>query len=396
MLNDKNIVLGVTGGIAAYKAAYLIRLLVKEKANVDVIMTRSAAEFIGPLTLQTLSGNPVHIDQFNLIDKNEIGHISLADRADLFLICPATANILGKVANGIADDLLSTTIMATKAPVLFAPAMNVNMWESPALQANLKKLRDYGYHFVEPDSGELACHWDGKGRLSDPEEILFEAMKHLSGHPLSEKHIVITAGPTCEAIDPVRYISNKSSGKMGYALAYASKILGAKVTLISGPVYPSLKSHADKLIHIESAKEMQKAVADSFEQADALIMSAAVADFRPEVSNSVKLPKEKLDQNLSLVKNPDIVGSISIKKSDRLLVGFAAQTEGLLDNAKRKLQEKNLDYIVANDVSRCDIGFNSEENEVMILSSDGTLKELSKKPKRRLAFEILSHIFNLN
>lgn len=395
MLQGKNIVLGVTGGIAAYKAAYTLRLLMKEGANVDIIMTKSATEFIGPLTLQTLSGNPVHIDQFNLIEKSEIGHISLADRADLFLLCPATANIMGKVANGIADDLLTTSIMATKAPVLFAPAMNSNMWESPAMQANLKKLREYGYHIIEPQSGELACHWIGKGRLSEPEQIVFKALEIISGRPLLGKSIVVTAGPTCEPIDPVRFISNKSSGKMGYALARAAKILGANVTLISGPVSSGLECYADEVMKIDTALDMLKATKKSVRKADALIMCAAVADFRPESFNSEKVSKDRIDKNLKLKKNLDIIGSLSKNKGDRIFVGFAAQTKELLKNARKKLNEKNLDFIVANDVSRGDIGFNSDENEVTILSLKGTKRKLSKKSKDKIAFEILYHIFNI-
>jgi len=395
LLKDKTIILGITGGIAAYKSAIVARLLYKAGADVHVIMTRSATEFIGPLTFQTITGNPVHIDQFNLIDKSEIGHISLADRADLFLVCPATANILGKVANGIADDLLTTSIMATKAPVLFAPSMNVNMWENSILQYNIKKLLEHNYHIVEPGTGELACHWTGQGRLAEPGDIVYAASEVLYSKPLKDKKIIVTAGPTWEMVDTVRHISNRSSGKMGYALARAAKLWGAKVTLIAGPTAIEPFKFVDRLIKIESAKDMQIELEKIFPDSDALIMCAAVADFHPSDPKKAKIAKEDMNTRLTLAKNDDILKALSKNKGPRLMVGFAAQTDDIEKMAKKKIKNKGIDYIVANDVSRPDVGFDVDDNEVRIFGSDGSDKSFPKAPKIEIAFQILDYVFHL-
>ena len=395
MLNEKTIVLGVSGGIAAYKAVEMIRLLTQQGADVHVIMTQNATEFIAPLTLQTLSQNPVHLHPFRLIEQSEIGHISLADRPDLVLVCPATANVMGKVACGIADDLLTTTLMTTRAPVLFAPAMNTQMWESPAMMANMEKLHQFGYHIVEPGSGDLACGTSGKGRLAELEDILFSVLDCLMPKPLAHKRIVVTAGPTREPMDPVRYLSNRSSGKMGFALARAARLWGANVTLIAGPTAMPPLSHVETFIRVETADQMLTATDQAFENADALIMCAAVADFKPKINRDEKTAKGQMEASLPLAPNADILKTLGAKKGARLMIGFAAQTHELLEKAREKLQAKNLDFIVANDVSQTDIGFDSDENQAVILGADGSKQALDKMDKQKLAFEILSHVFNI-
>ncbi len=388
MLQGQCVILGVTGGIAAYKAAELLRLLVKAGAEVHVVMTRSAQEFIAPLTFQTLSGNPVHTELFSLIQEQEIGHISLADRADLVLIAPATANLIGKVANGIADDLLTTTIMATRAKVLFAPAMNSNMWENPVYQENQAKLEGLGYHFIEPAYGELACGWQGQGKLPDPQEIFNSAQSLLGSNDLAGKTVLVTAGPTREEIDPVRFLSNYSSGKMGYAIACAARNRGARVILISGPV--NLREPKGvETIQVISAREMYEAVMGVAEQADLIIKAAAVADFRPVVRGDQKLKKASaVTMTVDLQRNPDILAELGQKKGSRILVGFAAETEELLKHAREKLANKNLDMIVANDVTQEGAGFDGDTNIVRFLTADGNVEELPQMSKEDVA-EIL-------
>ncbi len=385
MLQGKCVILGVTGGIAAYKAAELLRLLVKSGAEIHVVMTRSAQEFITPLTFQALSGNPVHTELFSLIQEQEIGHISLADRADLILVAPATANLIGKVANGIADDLLTTTIMATRAKVLFAPAMNSNMWENPIYQENHAKLEDLGYHFVEPAYGELACGWQGKGKLPDPQEIFNSARALLGNNDLAGKTVLVTAGPTREEIDPVRFLSNHSSGKMGYAVACAARNRGARVVLISGPV----NLHEPKgveTIQVVSAREMHEAVMKMAGQADLIIKAAAVADFRPVVRGDQKVKKGSTETTtIELQRNPDILAELGQQKGSRVLIGFAAETEELLKHAREKLASKNLDMIVANDVTQEGAGFNGDTNIVRFLSADGHVEELPQMTKAEVA-----------
>ena len=388
MLQGQCVVLGVTGGIAAYKAAELLRLLVKAGAEVHVIMTRSAQEFVTPLTFQTLSGNPVHTELFNMIQEQEIGHISLADRADLLLIAPATANIIGKVANGIADDLLTTTIMASKAKVLFAPAMNSNMWDNPLYRENQEKLEALGYHFIAPAYGELACGWQGQGKLPDPQEIFRCAQDLLCSRDLEGKTVLVTAGPTREEIDPVRFLSNYSSGKMGYAIASAAHRRGAKVVLVSGPVNLPEPGGVET-IRVSSAMEMHEAVMAEAEHADLIIKAAAVADFRPTARGEQKVKKgNSATMMVELQRNPDILAELGENKGKRVLIGFAAETEELLKHAREKLTKKNLDMIVANDVTQEGAGFDSDTNIVRFLSADGQIEELARMSKDSVA-EIL-------
>lgn len=391
MLNNKKIILGVCGGIAAYKAIELLRLLTKEGADVHVIMTRSAQEFIAPLTFQTLSSNPVHTELFNLIAEREIGHISLADQADLFIIAPATANVIGKVAAGIADDMLTTTIMATKAPVLFAPAMNVNMFTNPIYQENEQKLRRLGYPFVAPVTGSLACGWEGEGKLASPEAILEGAHAALTEKNLDGRTILVTAGPTREEIDPVRYISNYSSGKMGYAIARAASRRGASVILISGP--SSLpEPDGVEVVKVSSANEMQIEVMARVAESDVVVKAAAVADYRPLVRSDAKIKKKVESATIELIKNPDILAGLGGMERRPFLVGFAAETEELAENAGKKLIEKNLDMIVANDVSQADAGFNVDTNRALLLFKDGSSSDCGLMSKDQLAKAILDHI----
>jgi phosphopantothenoylcysteine decarboxylase / phosphopantothenate---cysteine ligase len=395
MLQGRNIILGVTGGIAAYKAVELLRLLTKAGASVHVIMTDAATEFVTPLTFQTLSGNPVHTEIFNLITEHEIGHISLADRADLFIIAPATANFIGKVAGGIADDLLTTTVMATKAPVLLAPAMNVNMYENPLYRENEEKLKRHGYLFADPVSGYLACGWEGKGKMQDPSLIFEEALAALSTKDLAGLKFLVTAGPTREEIDPVRYISNHSSGRMGYAIARAARARGAEVTLVSGPV-SLCPPQGVTLVDVVSAEEMLREVLTIAGKADVIIKAAAVADYRPATREDQKIKKKSGGENIALVKNSDILAELGkAKRPGQTLVGFAAETENLLENASAKLKGKNLDLIVANDVSADGAGFNVETNIVRFIYRDGRSEELPILPKETVARELLDRVLVL-
>jgi len=340
MLKGKRVILGVTAGIAAYKAAEFVRLLVKEEADVHVVMTQNAQKFIAPLTFQTLSGNPVISDPFALLEDAEIGHIALADLAELVVILPATANIIGKIANGIADDFLSTMVMATRAPVLFVPSMNVNMWENKALQRNIETLLERRYHLLEPGEGELACHWYGKGRLPELTEVIEKMEDLFSPKDLRGKQILITAGPTQEAIDPVRFVTNHSSGKMGYALAQMARRRGAEVILISGPVPLPLPRRDIKFVSVRSAEEMEKAVFANLRGSSVVIMAAAVSDYRPKVISKRKIKKGDSDTSLALERTDDILGKLGKRKGNRILVGFAAETEDLIANAQKKLKGK--------------------------------------------------------
>ena len=391
MLNNKIIILGVCGGIAAYKTIELLRLLTKAGADVHVIMTRSAREFIAPLTFQTLSSNPVHTELFNLITEQEIGHISLADRADLFIIAPATANAIGKIASGIADDMLTTTVMAAKAPVLLAPAMNVNMYTNPIYQENEEKLRRFGYLFEAPVTGSLACGWEGEGKLASPETIFEAAVAALTEKDLAGRTILITAGPTREELDPVRYISNYSSGKMGYALARAARRRGAEVILISGPTALA-KPDGVRVVMVTSAVEMQSEVMARAGVCDVVVKAAAVADYRPLRRNGTKIKKKAGPATLELIKNPDILAELGGMARRPFLVGFAAETDALAENAVRKLKEKNLDIIVANDVSQADAGFNVDTNRAHLFFRDGGSSECGLMSKEQLAGTILDHI----
>jgi phosphopantothenoylcysteine decarboxylase/phosphopantothenate--cysteine ligase len=391
MLKNRNIILGVCGGIAAYKAIELLRLLTKAGADVHVIMTRAAQEFVTPLTFQTLSSNPIHSELFNLIAEREIGHISLADRADLFIIAPATANVIGKIAAGIADDMLTTTVMATRAPVLFAPAMNVNMLTNPIYQENEQKLRRLGYLFEAPVSGSLACGWEGAGKLAPPEAIFESVVAAVTEKDLSGRTILITAGPTREEIDPVRYISNYSSGKMGYALARAARRRGANVLLISGPTALAMPDGVS-VVKVASAVEMQNEVMAHVAECDVVIKAAAVADYRPLVRNSTKIKKKSESAIIELIKNPDILAGLGELKSRPFLIGFAAETDAVAENAGKKLREKNLDMIVANDVSLVDAGFNVDTNRAQLFFKDGGSNDCGLMTKDQLAGTILDHL----
>jgi phosphopantothenoylcysteine decarboxylase/phosphopantothenate--cysteine ligase len=391
MLKDKQVILGVTGGIAAYKAVELLRLLTKAGADVHVILTRSAQEFLTPLTFQTLSANPVHTELFNLISEREIGHISLADRADLFIIAPATANVVGKIAAGIADDMLTTTVMATKAPVLIAPAMNVNMYTNPIYRDNEEKLKHYGYLFVPPETGALACGWEGKGKLAAPETIFEAAVAALSPQDLRGQTIMVTAGPTREELDPVRFISNHSSGKMGYALAKSAQRRGARVILVSGPVSLPPPTGVE-LVAVESARDMLAAVLERVGYCTAVIKAAAVADYSPAKRSSEKIKKKNAELSLQLVKTPDILAGLGALEKRPLLVGFAAETGSLAKFAARKLQEKNADIIVANDVSQPDAGFNVDTNRARLFFRDGRSVEYPLMSKEALSGVILDHV----
>lgn len=391
MLKQKRIILGVSGGIAAYKAVELLRLLTKDGAEVHVIMTRAAQEFVTALTFQTLSGNPVHTELFNLIAEREIGHISLADRADLFIIAPATANIIGKIANGIADDMLTTTAMATRAPVLIAPAMNVNMFTNPIYRENEEKVRRFGYRFVPPVSGALACGWEGEGKLAPPETIFEAAAALLSPKDLAGRTIMITAGPTREEIDPVRYISNHSSGKMGYALARSAVRRGAKVILVSGPTNLSPPVGVE-LLQVTTACEMQHVVMAHAGECHAVIKAAAVADYRPADRKTDKIKKNSEKASIELVRNPDILGGLGLMNKRPFLIGFAAETATVTEYATKKLSEKNLDMIVANDVSQPDAGFNVDTNRALLIFRDGRSEACSLMSKDDLADRILDHL----
>jgi len=391
---EKTVIIGVTGGIACYKAVELVRLLVKDSLAVQVIMTRAAMEFVTPLTFQTLSGKPVATETFNLTQESEIGHINLADSADLFVIAPATANVIGKIAAGIADDLLTTVLMATQAPVLIAPAMNIHMYENPILQENIRKLRRIGYHFMEPAEGYLACGYEGKGRLPEPEKILEEIRSLLRKKDLLGERFLITAGPSREPLDPVRYISNRSSGKMGYALARAAVRRGAGVVLVSGPSAIEPPS-AVRLIPVNTAAEMRRAVLEQFPECTAVIMAAAVADYRPVDASSKKLKRGKAPLDIRLEPNPDILRELGRRKNGKLLVGFAAETEELIANATRKLHEKNLDLIVANDVTQAGGGFDGDTNIATIVDRSGASDSLSLMTKDELADRIYDHLLAL-
>jgi len=401
LLKDKNIILGVTGGISAYKALELTRLLVKKGASVWPVMTRAAREFITPLSLQTLARNPVSVDLFTTHLKSAtgtfdlppegggwgVGHIELAEKADIVVVAPATANILGKVASGIADDLLSTIIMATRAPLLFAPAMNANMYENRIVQDNIKRLKGLGYCFVGPEEGELACGYEGKGRLAPVEDILDAAEECLSPKDLKGQKVLVSAGPTREAIDPVRFISNPSSGRMGYALARSARRRGAEVVLVSGPSYLR-PPRGVALTRVATAEEMYEVAMRHYPQSTVVIMASAVSDYRPRVTRSRKVKKEDVSLTIELERTQDILKEMGDKKRGQFLVGFALETDELLANAERKLKEKNLDIIVANDPK----GFDAETSQVTIIERDGGMEELPPLLKEEIAEMVLDKV----
>ena len=386
----KNVVLGVSGGIAAYKSADLVSRLVKLGINVNVIMTKNAAEFVAPLTFQSLSNNPVATNTFEKVISWDIEHIALAKKADVFAIVPASANVIGKIASGIADDMLTTTFMASTAPKLIAPAMNTNMFENPIVQENIGKLEKLGYHIVYPESGRLACGDIGAGKLANVEDILEAILSSLTEKILSGKKVLISAGPTREKIDPVRYISNFSSGKMGYSLAKAAHALGAQVVLVSGPT--SLRTpYGIVRVDVESTQEMYDAIMSIQQDFDIIIKSAAVLDYKPIAVASQKIKKTDSPYVIELERTQDILYSLGKVRKDNILVGFAAETNDVDAYAKGKLENKNCDMIVANDVSNKEIGFNSQENEVALITKN-SISRLPQMDKEELAFEILKEI----
>ena len=392
MLQGKEIVLGVCGGIAAYKAAELVRLYVKAGANVSVIMTAAAQQFITPLTFQTLSGRPVHSELFNLLQEQDIGHISLADRAELLVIAPATANLIGKLSAGIADDLLTTTVMACKAPVLLVPAMNSNMWQNPVCRRNVEQLQQCGYHMLEPVTGMLACGWEGQGKMPEPQAIRDETQRLLTPQDLAGETLLVTAGPTREELDPMRFLSNHSSGKMGYAIARAAAERGARVHLVAGPT-ALIPPPGVELRAVVSARDMHAAVMALAADCSIIVKAAAVADYRPCCRQTQKIKKgSESTLTLELQRNPDILAELGRLPGNRLLVGFAAETEQLLDNARRKLQDKNLDLIVANDLTAEGAGFAGDTNVVRLIYRDGRVEDLPQMSKELLAHRLLDRI----
>ena len=395
MLKDKTVVIGVSGGIAVYKTLDVVSRLRKLGVNVNVIMTKSATEFVTPLSFQSLSQNYVVCDMFEDPKTWDVEHISLAKRADVFLIAPATANVIGKIANGIADDMLTTTVMATKAKVLIAPAMNTNMYENPILQRNINTLKELGYNFVEPESGRLACGDTGKGKLASPETIVDEVVKLLSkGQDLKGKSIIVTAG-TVESIDPMRYITNRSTGKMGYSIAKEAIERGADVTLITGPTNLTPPQNLKKLVKIESAKDMYEAVLENLDENDVVIKSAAVADYKPKNYSNKKIKKSDDDLVIELDRNKDIAQEIGKIKNNKILVGFAAETNDLIENASLKIKKKNLDFIVANDLTKEGAGFGVDTNIVKIIDKEGNITEYPKMKKEEVANIILDKIKEL-
>ncbi len=393
MLHGKEILLGVTGGIAAYKSVLLLRELSKHGATVNVIMTKSATEFVGTLTFQTLSGNPVTTDIFTLFASSEIGHVSLASRADLLVIAPATANIIGKIANGIADDFLTTMVMATRVPVLFAPAMNTNMWASQVVQKNITNLKEMNYHFMDPAEGELACGVVGRGKLADIDAIMDEIKALLSPDDLKGEKILISAGPTEEAIDPARCLTNRSSGKMGYNLAAVARRRGAEVILVAGPS-AELETWGINVVQCKTAVEMANAIDDNLEGVTSVIMAAAVADFRPATQAAEKIKREG-GYCLELEPNPDILAGIGQRPDKPFLVGFAAETSKLLAHAQEKIKRKNLDMIVANDVTAPGAGFGVDTNIIKIIDRDGQTTDFPMMSKENVAGVILDHMLEI-
>ncbi len=393
MLTNKKILLCVTGGIAVYKAVALVSKLTQAGATVKVILSESAMEFVQPLSFQVMSKNDVYFDTFDEKDSSVIAHIDLADWADLIIVAPATANSIGKLANGIADNMITTTLLAATAPVWIAPAMNVHMYDHPAVIRNINQLAADGYQFIEPSEGYLACGYVGKGRLEEPEKITALASKFFEPkeQPLKGKKVIVTAGPTRERIDPVRYLSNFSTGKMGYAMAKAARGLGANVTLVSGPVALA-KPAGINVVDVESAEEMLQAVLAEYDDCSIAIKTAAVADYRPKNQMGQKMKKQEGDAAIELERTTDILKTLGERKQNQLLIGFAAETNDVLHYAEGKLKKKNADYIVANDVSKTDRGFGADENTVTIVGKNDFLKSYPSENKEQLAKKVLADI----
>jgi len=401
MLEGRKILLGVTGGIAAYKAAVIIRLLVKEGAEVKVVMTPLAKEFITPLTLATLSRNPVISDFFDPEDGRWNSHISLGLWADLYLIAPATANSIGKMAAGIADNLLLTTYLSARCPVFLAPAMDMDMLAHPATISNIERLKSFGNHIIEPDTGELASGLDGKGRMAEPEVIVRELREFLSKkktgeQPLKGRRVLINAGPTVEPIDPVRYISNYSSGRMGIALAETASGMGAEVTLVLGPVSIKPRSGAITIVPVTTAAEMKEATVAAFSTCDIAILAAAVADFTPERRHETKVKRGDDDMVIRLKPTDDIAACLGkMKRKGQLLAGFALETDNELESAKGKLRRKNLDLIILNSLNDQGAGFGHHTNRVTIIDSNDNIDKFELKTKNEVASDILKKIISL-
>ena len=390
-LEERTVVFALSGGIACYKACEAVRLLVGRDARVQVVMTAGAQQFVTPLTLQALSRNPVATDTFSLTQESEIGHIRLADTADVVVVAPATADVIGKMAAGIADDLLTTVLLATRAPVVVAPAMNVHMWEHPAVQENVARLAARGARIVGPASGSLACGYEGAGRLVEPDVLVEEILRVLAPQDLAGQHVLVTAGPTEEPIDPVRYVSNRSSGKMGYAVARVARRRGAEVTLVTGPTAVAAPPGV-RLVQVGSAREMHRAAEQAFASATVLVAAAAVADYRPRRALSQKLKKSAATLALELDRNPDILRDLAARKGRRLVVGFAAETQDVAAEAKRKLREKRCDLMVANDVTAPGAGFGTDTNRVRLLDAYGLDEELPVLSKEDVAGRIVDWV----
>jgi len=393
-LAEKTVVLGVCGGIAAYKAAEITRLLVQRGAKVRVMMTPNARQFITPLTLQTLSQNPVATETFSLTEESQIGHIRLADAADLILIAPATADLIAKAAVGIADDIVTTVLLATRARVAFAPAMNVHMYAHPTVQGNLATLRSRGIAIIEPSEGDLACGYEGKGRLEDPSIIVDELERMLSPRDLQGERILVTAGPTQEAIDPVRFVSNRSSGKMGFAIARAAVTRGAQVRMLAGPSSLPTPRGVERIESV-SAAELLGATSRNFPWCTALVMAAAIADFRPALPSAHKVKKNSRGLDLKLVSIADELPQLAAKRGSRVMIGFAAETDDLELNARDKLKRKGLDLIVANDVTEEGAGFGVDTNIVTLITPDGTAQPQPKLSKDEVAELILDRLVSI-
>ena len=390
-LQDKTVVLGVTGSIAAYKIANLASSLVKKGANVHVIMTKNATNFINPITFETLTGNKCLVDTFDRNFEFSVEHVSLAKQADVFMVAPASANVIGKIAGGIADDMLTTTIMACKCHKIISPAMNTNMFENPIVQDNIQKLKTYGYEIIEPASGYLACGDTGAGKMPEPAVLESYIMKEIAMEKdMAGEKVLITAGPTMEKIDPVRYISNYSTGKMGYALAKVAMLRGADVTLVTGKTNIP-KPDFVKVVEIESAKEMFEAVDSVFDNHDIVIMSAAVADYRPKNVAAEKMKKKDGDVMIELERTDDILATMSARKKEQFICGFSMETENMLENSKAKLEKKNLDMICANNLKVDGAGFGTDTNVVTLITKND-VKELPIMSKVEVAENILNEI----
>lgn len=402
MLKGKTIVLGVTGGIAVYKACDLVSKLKKQNATVEVIMTEASEEFVNPLTFQTMSNNPVHRSMFNKINHFDVEHISLAQKGDIILIAPATANTISKIANGIGDNLLTTVVMASQSKIIFAPAMNTCMYNNPIIQDNMAKLKSLGYEFIDPATGMLACGDYGAGKMAEPIDIVnylidYFNKEEIVNKDLKNKKVVITAGPTIEAIDPVRYITNHSSGKMGYSIAEESYKRGAEVVLISGPTSIEPPKGV-KLVKVKTTLEMFHAVGEHFDDCHILIKAAAPSDYRPVKTQDKKIkknPNEDESLNIKLVRNPDILKYYGNKKKDQIMIGFAAETDNIREYAKKKLKSKNLDFIVANDVTKEGAGFKSDTNIITIIDKEENLKTYEKMNKSEVSKIILDKVVEI-